>query len=161
MADSAAINASPLIFLTRGGHLELLRRFFEHVFVPRQVADEISARGPDDPTAKALLTTSWLDVVDVDQVPPQVATWGLGPGESAVIALAGSLPNSEVIIDDFAGRKCALSQGLPVRGTLGLVLLAKQRGMISAARPVMEDLLRGGMYLSRHLLDEALRRVGE
>jgi predicted nucleic acid-binding protein len=67
----------------------------------------------------------------------------------------------DVIIDDLAGRRCALSNNVPVRGTLGLVLLAKQKGFIPAARPLMEDLIRGGLYLSRHVLDSALARVGE
>lgn len=40
-------------------------------------------------------------------------------------------------------------------------MLAKQQGYIAAARPVVEDLIRGGMYLSRHVLDVALARVGE
>jgi predicted nucleic acid-binding protein len=42
-----------------------------------------------------------------------------------------------------------------------MILLAKQRGLIPQARPVLEELIRGGMYLSRPILDEALRRVGE
>ena len=68
---------------------------------------------------------------------------------------------TDAIIDDLAGRKCGLSLNLHVRGTLGLVLLAKKKGMIPECRPVMEDLMRGGMYLSRRVLDEALKRVGE
>jgi predicted nucleic acid-binding protein len=66
-----------------------------------------------------------------------------------------------VVMDDLAGRKCAASCGLLVRGTLGIVLLAKKRGMISAARPVIDDMLRTGLYLSKPVLDSALARVGE
>ncbi len=65
------------------------------------------------------------------------------------------------MIDDLAARRCAASLGLKVNGTLGLVLLAKQSGRIAAARPVMEDLIRGGMFLSRLVLDRALALVGE
>jgi predicted nucleic acid-binding protein len=68
---------------------------------------------------------------------------------------------ADAIIDDLAGRKCGLSLNLYVRGTLGLVLLAKKKGMIPVCRPVMEDLMRGGMFLSRRVLDEALKRVDE
>ena len=67
----------------------------------------------------------------------------------------------EAIIDDLAGRPCAAFLGIPVRGTLGIVLAAKQRGHIAAARPVMEALIKSGLYLSRAVLDEALKRVGE
>jgi len=51
--------------------------------------------------------------------------------------------------------------GIPVRGTLGIVLVAKRRGLIVSARVVMEDLLQAGLYLSRRTLDDALRRVDE
>jgi len=70
-------------------------------------------------------------------------------------------PGTEVIIDDLAGRKCAASLDISLRGTLGIVLVAKRRGLIPRARPVIESMMSAGLYLSRRVLDEALRRVGE
>jgi predicted nucleic acid-binding protein len=64
-------------------------------------------------------------------------------------------------VDDLAARRCAATLGVPVRGTLGLVLIAKQRGEIPAARPVLEELRQAGMYLSDAVLNRALKRVGE
>ena len=57
--------------------------------------------------------------------------------------------------------KAGLLDFLPLRGTLGLVLLAKKRRLIPAARPVMERLREAGLYLSDRTLDEALALVGE
>jgi predicted nucleic acid-binding protein len=65
------------------------------------------------------------------------------------------------ILDDLAGRRCAAALRVPVRGTLGLVLLAKQRGRIPAARPVLEAMRACGMYLSDRVLGDALALVGE
>ncbi|MBI3524679.1 MAG: DUF3368 domain-containing protein [Betaproteobacteria bacterium] len=65
------------------------------------------------------------------------------------------------IIDDGAGRRCAETLGIPLSGTLGLVLLAKRRGMIPAARPVIATLKQHGMFLSETTLDRALALVGE
>ena len=56
---------------------------------------------------------------------------------------------------------CAEALGLPLRGTVGLVLAAKQAGRIVAARPLLEQLRNKGMYLSDAVLNRALRRVGE
>ena len=67
----------------------------------------------------------------------------------------------EAIIDDLAGRKCAASLDVFVRSTLGIVLVAKRRGTIELARPVIEDIITAGLYLSRKVLDRALQRVGE
>lgn len=51
MIEMCVVNASPLIFLSRAGHLELLRASAEHVRVPQPVADELRARGANDVTA--------------------------------------------------------------------------------------------------------------
>ena len=67
----------------------------------------------------------------------------------------------EAIIDDLAGRNCAKFLKIPVRGTLGIILVARKRGVIPAARPMIETLLRAGLYLSKSVLDEALKRVDE
>jgi predicted nucleic acid-binding protein len=63
-------------------------------------------------------------------------------------------------MDDWEGRRCARSLGIPFIETLGLVLLAKQIGRIPAARPVVERLRISGMYLSDRVIKEVLARVG-
>ena len=161
MGKPAVINASPLIFLSRGEHVDLLRTFADGILVPEPVAREIQRKGPQDPTVIALRDVSWIEVSPAPTVPEMILEWGLGMGESSVLALAHQHPGVEAIIDDLVARKCAASLGIPVRGTLGIVLAAKKRGLVPSARSVMEDLIRAGLYLSRPVLDEALRRVGE
>ena len=78
-----------------------------------------------------------------------------------LLAWAHAHSGTEAIIDDLPARRCAAAHGISVRGTLGLVLAAKKHGRISAARPVLEDLRRKGMYLSDRVLDEALALLGE
>jgi predicted nucleic acid-binding protein len=85
----------------------------------------------------------------------------LGAGESAVLTWGYVNPGTEVIVDDLAARRCAAALGIPVRGTLGLVLTAKQQGILPAARPVLEQLRLSGMYLSDRVMNQALALVGE
>jgi predicted nucleic acid-binding protein len=161
VAEPAVVNASPLIFLSRAGLLDLLQLLTPEIIVPEIVATEIEVRGMGDLTAQAIANATWLLVTKTPPVPTQVQAWGLGPGESAVLAWAYSHPASEAIIDDLAARRCAAALNIPVRGTLGLALIAKQRGRIPSARKVLEQLRLGGMFLSDHVMDEALARVGE
>jgi predicted nucleic acid-binding protein len=161
MDDIAVVNASPLIFFSRSGHWVLLTTIARRLVVPQAVADEILERGENDPTARQLQNDGRIEIIQAGQIPTAVEIWGLGPGESAVIHLTRTIPGAVAVIDDLAGRKCAAAFGLFLRGTLGIVLLAKQRGVISTARPVIDDLLKSGMYLSRSVLDTALARVGE
>lgn len=128
--------------------------------MPAPVADEIRKRGEHDITAQAIAHTDWLITKPVSTIPANITEWRLGAGESGVLALAAK-HQLEAIIDDLAGRKCAATLNIPIRGTLGIVLVAKQRGVIPAARPVIEDMMRAGLYLSRKILNKALRRVGE
>lgn len=78
-----------------------------------------------------------------------------------MLAWAHSHPGTEAIVDDLAARRCAASLGIPVRGTLGLVLMAKRRGIIPAARPIVEQLRQAGMYLSDRVIQQALILVEE
>jgi predicted nucleic acid-binding protein len=162
VAERPAVNASPLIFLARAALLELLRDVAgQEIIVPAPVADEIRRRGPDDVTVRAMQHADWLVVVEPPPIPPLISAWDLGAGESSVLAWAHAHPGAEAILDDLAGRRCAAVLGIPVRGTLGLILIAKQRGYVPAARPVLERLRKSGMYLSDAVLDRALALVGE
>lgn len=161
MIDACVVNASPLIFLARGGHIGLLHEFARQIYLPSAVAKEIRRRGTSDAAAQAIENETWIQIIESPPIPPAIVLWGLGPGESAVLTETLSRQGAHAVIDDLAARRCAASLGLKVNGTLGLVLLAKQSGRIAAARPVMEDLIRGGMFLSRLVLDRALALVGE
>jgi predicted nucleic acid-binding protein len=128
LAEAAVVDASPLIYLSATSQLPLLRLAAEEVLVPRAVADEVGRWGEDDPTARALAATPWLRVIDTPSVPASIEAWNLGPGESAVLAYAIAHPGVQPIIDDLAGRRCAVVHHLEFRGCVGLVLVAKQRG---------------------------------
>jgi predicted nucleic acid-binding protein len=150
-----------LLFLARGGHLDLLQLTGDRLLVPTPVALEIRRRGSEDVTVRVLDATPWLEIVDPPPVPSVIHAWDLGPGESAVLAWARAHPGCKAIIDDLVARRCAATLGVPVRGTLGLVLLAKKRGRIPLARPVLEALRQAGMYLSDRVVNGALALVGE
>ena len=160
MAEVAIVDASPLIFLARASRLDLLRMAADTILVPESVVAEVQAHA-DDAAGRLLQRISWLTVAPSETAPAPILAWHLGAGETAVLACALARPGAEAVLDDLAGRRCAAALGIPVRGTLGLVLTARQRGSIPAARPVVEALRREGMYLSDRVLDAALALVGE
>ena len=161
MHDVAVVDASPLIFLGDIGRLELLRLAARKVVVPEAVRREVFAFGPDDPAAAALNPATWIQSTAPEDVASSIAEHDLGGGESQVLAVASALPRAVAIMDDLAGRRCARAHGIALRGTLGLVLVARQMGEIAAARPLVEELRRAGMYLSQYVIDRALREVDE
>ena len=85
----------------------------------------------------------------------------LGPGEAEVLAWALAHPGCVAVIDDLHARRRAAPLGVSVTGTVGLVLRAKQCGVMPIARPVLEQLRRSGLYLSDRVMNQALVVVGE
>ncbi len=51
--------------------------------------------------------------------------------------------------------------GLRVMGTLGVLVLAKYRGLIQEAKPIIDELVGRGFWISGRILEEFLRELGE
>lgn len=161
MAEPAVVNASPLIFLTGAGLADLAQLAGAPVQIPRAVVEEIERFGPTDAAAVAVKRLDWLVLVDSGTAPAIIERWDLGSGETSVLTWAYAHPGTTAILDDLAARRCANSLGIPIRGTLGLILTAKRRRIIPQARPVLEQLRAEGMYLSDAVMNRALETVGE
>lgn len=114
-----------------------------------------------DEATRALQSHEWLQRVPPVDVPASIAAWDLGGGETAVLSWAAAHPGSIAILDDYAARTCALVLQVPVVGTLGLALRLRVQGGIPEARPLIEELRRAGLYLSDHVIEQALALVGE
>ena len=78
-----------------------------------------------------------------------------------MISFALRNPGCEVILDERAGRTCAKALGLQLRGTLGLLVLAKEEGALSEVRPHLDALLRVGYRLGSELVTAVLEEAGE
>lgn len=155
------MNASPLILLTHVGLLDVLHEPGVPAVVPDVVVGEIGAHGANDPAVLAVQAAPWLNVVTAPAIPAEVAAWGLDAGEAAVLAVALGRPGTQAVLDDLAARRCAAALGIPTQGTLGLVLVAKQLGMIPQVRPVLASLRQAGLYVSDRLIAAVLTQAGE
>ena len=78
-----------------------------------------------------------------------------------MLSMAKAQAGLVAILDDLAARRCASALGIPTRGTVGVVLLAKTRQVIPSAAAVLADLGHAGLYLSPNLVAHALSLVGE
>jgi predicted nucleic acid-binding protein len=162
VAEPPVVNSSPLIVLAQGGWLDLLQVAGELILIPQTVAAEVRRFDLPDVAKRAIAGTSWPAVVDSGPIPSAVRQLHIDPGEEAVLAWALAHPGTVAVIDDRRGRRAAATLNIPTIGTLGLILEAKRRAMIPAARPVVDHLLRTtNWYLSVPFREQALARVGE
>lgn len=152
------VNASPLILLSKVGQLDCLKGLASTVVLPAAVFREVIA---GDPSLHSLKTLRWLRIEPDLPLPEEIAGWDLGAGESQVLAYAEVNSQFEAVLDDLQARRCARALRILTTGTLGIILRAKKRGLVSHARPIVEELVLIGLYLGRDLIDSALAEVGE
>lgn len=160
MSERWIVNASPLILLCRIGCERWLTALSDEVVIPAAVAREVTSLTRTD-RACELVGSGAIRVVPSPTPPTALLTWDLGSGETEVLALSLGLPGWVAILDDRAARQCASALGVPTRGTLGVVLLAKDRGLVCEARPVVAELRQAGLYLTDTVTNGALALVGE
>ncbi len=122
---------------------------------------EVSSLDPSDPVVQVIHDSGWHVALVSAPVPESVSRWKLDAGEESVLRVALESPGCEVVIDDLAGRRCATAHGIPLLGTIGVVILAKRIGRIPAARPLIMDLRRAGLYVKDDVIADALKQVGE
>ncbi len=160
MTERVVINASPLIALLAIRHEGLLPALFAEVMLPVAVREEIEAGRGKDPNVVRLDGLAWPVVMPAEPVPETVLGWGLGRGESSVLALAHRI-GCTAVLDDLAARRCARFLGVPVLGTGRLLTLAKQRDLIPSVRGQLDQLRANGFRLSERLVARLLAESGE
>jgi len=141
MPEISIVNTSPLFYLHRLGLLELLKKLYGHITVPEAVKKELiegQAQGEDVPQ---LENYTWVEIRSVSMPKYLQLIADLGPGESEVLALATNHPSALVILDDKLARRIAEMQGFRLTGTAGVLLRAKQQGLVPALKPIIERLL--------------------
>ena len=160
MPESWVVNASPLIILSRIQRLDFLEKLAPTLLIPDAVITEVGAGLNRDLTAAVTLQWAKQRIVPNLTLPATVAAWGLGAGESQVIAHC--LGNTHTaVLDDRAGRACTRAHGVWLVGTLGILLLAQRRGLIAQARPWIMQAQAAGLFLEPTLIAEALASIGE
>lgn len=154
-------DSGPLIALSGIGRLELLASLHGRVFVPPAVLREVTESGAGRRGAREVAGARWIEVRELVAPPDALLIQELGSGEAEAISLALRL-GASVLLDERRGRRIAETvYRLRVRGTVGVLVAAKQRGILPALRPLLEELRRTGYFLSTAIVEQACRAVGE
>ena len=149
MKEAAAVDSTCLIGLERVSQMDLIPQLFEPVLIAPAIAREFGRPIP------------WTTPVMAPD-PHEVAALAMivDTGEAEAIAVA--VENSCLLItDDRQARNGARSLGLQVIGTLGILIRAKQQGLIGSIKPIIDSLESTGFHISQALIQEALQIAGE
>lgn len=151
-------DTSAIFNLAVVNHPWLLEKIYGNVIIPEVVASElIAASSPD---ISVILQLGWIQTRPLvnAQLAEQLQTErGLDAGEANAIALALDLKADDLLIDERLGRQEATRLGLPIIGILGILLIGKQKNLISQVQPIVDNLInKAGFRVSFQLYQRVL-----
>lgn len=159
---SIVSNTGPLIALAKADQMHLLKNLFGQVHIPPAVHRELLAKSGIEAERLDQALASFIQIAEHPALAEAVrsVTLSLDRGEQEAIALAHQMKLT-LLIDDRLGRQAARYLNLPITGTVGVLLHAKQEKLISLVRPVLNEIRTQGYWLSDELIAAATTLAGE
>ena len=154
-------DAGPFMSFARADRLGLLRDVVGTLIIPEAVYEEIVVRGAGKPGADDVRQASWItretvtDRTFVDQLPSK-----LHLGEREALALARE-HGGVVLVDEREARRAAQQHGIGHFGSLRVLKEAKDREILHKVKPILDELIANGTYISDTLYRSFLRDMGE
>jgi len=139
-------DTSCFITLSNIGELNLLRLLYKKIVTTTEIAQEYGESLPD-----------WVEVVVVsDKAKQELLEMQVDKGEASAITLALESENPFLIIDDYKARKLANNLKLNHTGTIGVIIAAKQKGIIKSIKPILGKIKETNFRISIDLEFQAL-----
>jgi len=147
-----------LISLGIVGKIEIINKLFNEFYIPQAVWEELKKyENPAFPKKyKTLLKKHILKIKSKNQL-----SLLMDYGESESVTLYQELNANCLLIDDQKARLMAESLGINCIGSVGLLILAKQKGLIHDLRSIFKVWQKNERYFSKKLLNEILSKTGE
>jgi predicted nucleic acid-binding protein len=157
-------DTGPIIGLAKIGKIILLKNIADEVIIPPMVYKELFGKiGPESNEIDQALNTFIMvkrDMAVEEAVKIELA--GLGEGEKQAIGLASRLDNDVILLlDDRAGREVAARLNIFTTGLIGLLLVAKEKGLVESVGTLIKELRNNGYWLSDDIMKTAIKLAGE
>lgn len=155
-------DSSPLIAFSRINQLELLQTVVGNIIIPEEVAREISEYGKGKKGVIDVSSYGWIRVKKIaSQSKVDLLLPSIDKGEAEVIVLALENKADLVLIDELSGRKIAESFNISILGPAGILLKAKDRGLIRTVKPLLDEMMEKGIRYSHRFYTHLLKQIGE
>jgi len=155
-------DATPLIGLAKAGRFYLLKEIFGKIYIPEGVYEEVVVEGRGRAGAREVNEATWIETVEVkDRLAVELLKDELDKGESESIVLAKELEANWVLMDERTARRKLEALGIDKIGTLGILLKAKEMGLLESIKPEMDKLRAKGFRIGRRVYEEVLKIAEE
>jgi len=153
-------NTTPLLSLLKIDKLDLLKDLYGIVSIPLAVFLEIEA-GKEKPYYSDLTEYDWIKIENIRNIESRTYFFDLDDGEAEVLILAKEQDADLVILDEIMGRRYAQQLEFNITGTIGILLKAKEKRLISSLGTLLRELTEKGTWLNPNLISKALKLAGE
>lgn len=153
-------NTTPIISLLKLSQLDILKELYSEITIPNAVFHEIEA-GKSKGYYQDLSKIDWINIVNIKDRQALKYFLDLDAGESEAIILATEIGADLIIIDEKLGRFHAKHAEIKVTGTIGILIKAKNQGIIRDLKPLLYELTEKDVWISEKLIVEILKQVGE
>ena len=151
MSKTIISDTSCFIILTNIGELDLLNKLYGDILTTSVIAEEY---GKPLPAWVIIANPSEMDFNHILELTPD-------RGEASAIALALEIKDCVLIVDDYKARVIAVGLGIEIKGTIGVIVSAKLKGIIPSIKPVLEKIKNTNFRLSEEIEQLALKQAGE
>jgi len=153
-------NTTPILALLKIGRLHILQQLYECITIPYEVYLEVEA-GKGKGSYLDLLKLDWIKIKVIENPKSLGFFLDLDRGEAEAIVLASEMEADLLLLDEKLARFHAKHIGIPVSGTVGVLLKAKQAGYITALKPLLYELRLQGIWLSDDFISQMIELAGE
>ena len=158
-------DTTPIISLLKANHLELLQKLYGNVLIPKAVYKELTENPVYSEEAKIVKSLDFLKVVPVENVKSVNvlrSVTGLDAGESEALIMYDEQKADLLLMDEHKGRSVAKQLNVRYIGTVGILMLAYDKGLIqpSDVKMCLDMMLASGIRLDRKLYNIVLTHVG-
>ncbi len=151
MQEIIVSDTSCLILLDKINKLNILKLIYKEVFVTNVVAEEYKKPLPKFIKIKNPSDIDFQQKLEIT----------LDKGEASSIVLAMENNNHLLIIDELKGRKKALDLKLNITGTIGVFIIAKEKGFIQSVSNILFEIEKTNFRISKNFIKEIKKQCNE
>ena len=153
-------NTTPILSLLKINELILLKELYGRIIIPNAVYQEIE-NGKEKQYYQDLSLVPWIEIVVIKNPESILYFTDLDHGEAEVLILAQEQNADLIIMDEIIGRRFAKQLNFNITGTIGILLKAKEKGLINSVTKLLTELTDKGTWLNTKLVSKAIELAGE
>jgi predicted nucleic acid-binding protein len=159
-------DTTPLISLMKIGHLDLIHQLFGEIQVPEAVFKELTSNNRFKNECRQIEECPYINkikVIDTKSVDLLRKSSGLDLGESEAIILSDYFNVNYLLMDETKGRRVAQQMGIPIMGTIGMLMIAYKEHLLSKQeiKNCINILKDSGRHISEKLYEQLINKLDQ